>query len=144
MHKITMAGNLASASECSGHSGHPLELIGYFRRFRPGVLRNLVFTFIWNMGFVAVFAIATLLFEPEVRLGRVLWANFVIANCIGYLIHGGFALGNASLSSRIWRQGFAMRSAYYAGVTVVGVFGGYWLGFTLLHWDDARGYVFSA
>jgi sensor histidine kinase YesM len=77
-------------------------------------------------------------------MGRLLWANFVIANCIGYLIHGGFALGNTLLATRIWERGFVLRSAYYAGITLVGVFGGYWLGFALLGMDDARGFVFSA
>jgi signal transduction histidine kinase len=145
MHK-TLIDNLApdSGSECSKHSGHPLEWIGFFRRFRPSALRNLIYTFIWNMGFVAVFTVVGLLFGPQVHLGRLLWANFVIANCIGYLIHGGFRLGDALLSKRIWQSGFALRSAYYAGVTLVGVFGGYWLGFALLGMDDARGFVFSA
>lgn len=27
---------------------HPLEVIGYFRRFKPGPLRDIVYTFIWN------------------------------------------------------------------------------------------------
>ena len=36
------------------------------------------------------------------------------------------------------------RSAYYAGITLIGVFGGYWVGFALLGMDDARGFVFSA
>jgi signal transduction histidine kinase len=133
-----------SDPECAEQSGHPLELIAYFRRFKPGVVRNLIYTFIWNMGFIAVFAVLTLLFEPHVRLGRALWANFVIGNCIGYLIHGGFALGRVSLMPWVRRQGFVLRSAYYAAVTTGGVFGGYWLGFTLLHWSDAREFMFSA
>ncbi len=145
MDKLTLVDHLPeSETGCSEHSGHPLELIGFFRRFRPGVLRNLLYTLIWNLGFVLVFTVLGLLFGSEARLGRLLWANFVIANCIGYLIHGGFVLGDALLPRRIWRQGFALRSAYYAGVTIVGVFGGYLLGFTLLHWDHARGQVFSA
>jgi signal transduction histidine kinase len=146
MHKMTLVDNLPpdSGAECSKRSGHPLELIGFFRRFRPSVLRNLIYTFIWNMGFVAMFTVLGLLFEPQVHPGRLLWINFVIANCIGYLIHGGFVLGNALLSPRIWQRGFAVRSAYNAGITLVGVFGGYWLGFALLDMGDARGLVFTA
>jgi sensor histidine kinase YesM len=145
MHKIVLDNHLPSGSgrECPEGSGHPLELIAYFRRFRPGVLRNLLYTFIWNLGFIAVFVLFTLLFEPQVRLGHVLWANFVIGNCIGYLIHGGFALGRFVLPW-IRQQGFAVRSAYYAAITTAGVFAGYWLGFTLLHWSDARAFMFSA
>jgi signal transduction histidine kinase len=133
-----------SKPECAEQSGHPLELIAYFRRFRPGVVRNLIYTFIWNMGFIAVFAVLTLLFEPHARLGPALWANFVIGNCIGYLIHGGFALGRVSLMPWVRRQAFVLRSAYYAAITTGGVFGGYWLGLTLLHWSDAREFMFSA
>ena len=48
------------------HSGHPLELIAFFRRFRPSVLRNLIYTFIWNMGFIAVFSVL----DPAVRAAR--------------------------------------------------------------------------
>jgi sensor histidine kinase YesM len=145
MHKIVFDNHLppGSGRECPEGSGHPLELIAYFRRFRPGVLRNLLYTFIWNLGFIAIFVLFTLLFEPQVPLGHVLWANFVIGNCIGYLIHGGFALGRFVLPW-IRQQGFAVRSAYYAAITTAGVFGGYWLGFTLLHWSDARVFMFSA
>ncbi len=144
MRRLTLSDPLAPGSECSQHVGHPLELIGFFRRFRPSLLRNLAYTFIWNMGFVLVFTVLGLLFEPEVSLGRLLWANFVIANCIGFLICGEFMLGNVLLQKRIWRQGFASRSAYYALITILGVFGGYWLGFTLLRWDHAREQVFTA
>ena len=146
MHKTVLDNYLPPGSdrECPAGSGHPLELIAYFRRFRPGVLRNLLYTFIWNLGFIAVFVVLTLLFEPQVRLGRALWANFVVGNCIGYLIHGGFVLGRVVLEPRIWQRGFAVRSAYYATITTAGVFGGYWLGLSLLHLSDARGFIFSA
>ena len=147
MYKMALGNHLPLGSDrkCAGEgSGHPLEMIAYFRRFRPSVVRNLLYTFIWNLGFIAVFVLFTLLFEPQVRLGRALWANFVIGNCIGYLIHGGFALGRVVLEPWIRRQGFAVRSAYYAAITTTGVFGGYWLALSLLHWSDARGFIFSA
>jgi sensor histidine kinase YesM len=146
MYKMALGNHLPPGSdrECAGGSGHPLELIAYFRRFRPSVVRNLLYTFIWNLGFVAVFTVLTLLYDPQVHLARVLWANFVLANCIGYLIHAEFALGNTVLGARIWQRGFALRSVYYAVITTAGVFGGYWLGFALLHVNNARAYVFSA
>jgi sensor histidine kinase YesM len=145
MPKMTLADGLAGSDPtCPEYSGHPLELIGFFRRFRPSVGRNLIYTFIWNMGFVAVFTVLGLLFGPPVHPGRLLWVNFVIANCIGYLIHGGFRLGDAWLPKRTWQGGFALRTAYYAAITTIGVFGGYWLGFALLGMADARGFVFSA
>ncbi len=134
---------LASDPVCSVR-GHPLELVPFFQRFRPGLLRNLVYTLIWNTGFAAVFVILALLFDPDAPLGRVIWFDFVIANCIGYLIHAGFALGRALLGKRVGQQGFAVRSAYFAGVSALGVFGGYWLAITLLHWNSARRVMFSA
>jgi hypothetical protein len=146
MHKMTLLDDLppVSGPGCAERSGHPLEMIAFFRRFRPGLLRDLIYTFIWNLGFAAVFTVLNLLLGSPVALARVLWANLVIANCIGYLIHAEFALGNLLWARWIWRQRFALRCAYYAGITLAGVFGGYWLGFTLLHLDNARGYVFSA
>lgn len=130
--------------ECHRHASHPLELIPYFRRFRPSIARNILYTLIWNTMFALVFTLLALLFNPEWSLARVLWGNFVIANCIGYLIHAGFEIAERWLRSWITRQSFAGRTLYYSGVSVIGVFAGYWLGFTLLNWNDARRWVFSA
>jgi hypothetical protein len=146
MDKTTTLDKLAPASslECADRSGHPLESIAFFRRFKPGVFRDLIYTLIWNSAFAAAFTVFFMLFEPEARVARVLWVNFVIANCIGYLIHGGFVLANPLFAAWVWQRGFALRTAYYAAVSLVGVFAGYWLAFTLLSWRDARENVFSA
>ena len=125
-------------------SGHPLETIAFFRRFRPSVGRDLAYTFIWNMGFVVAFSILAMLFDPEARLTRVLWVNFVIANCIGYLIHLGFSLSHRLLGDSLRNMSFAMRTTYYSAICVAGVFGGYWLGFTLLSWQTERQWIMSA
>jgi hypothetical protein len=130
--------------ECSQYATHPLELIPYFRRFRRAPARNILYTLIWNTLFAIAFTLLALLFNPELSLARVLWSNFVVANCIGYLIHAGFEVAERWLRSWIARQSFAGRTLYYSGVSVAGVFGGYWLGFTLLNWNDARRWVFSA
>jgi hypothetical protein len=84
------------------------------------------------------------LFDPEARLAWVVWVNFVIANCIGFLIHLGFALSHRLFGDALHRLSFAMRPIYYSLVSAAGVFAGYWLGFTLLSWRMQRQWVFSA
>jgi signal transduction histidine kinase len=133
----------ASAVEHCDRSGHPLETIAFFRRFKPGVVRDLIYTFVWNMGFAGAFTVFFMLFEPDARLARVLWINFVIANCIGYLIHGGFAVVQAGFGGWLSRRTLVIRTLVYSGISVVGVFGGYWVGFTLLNWPEAKQNVFS-
>src|SRR5215831_5505131 len=130
--------------ESCERSGHPLEAITFFRRFKPSVGRDLAYTFIWNTGFACAFTMLALLFEPEARLARVLWINFLFANCIGYLIHLGFSLSHRLLGDSLHRLSFAKRTIYYSAVSIAGVFGGYWLGFTLLSWDSERQWIFSA
>ena len=128
--------------ECD-HYKHPLELIPYFHRFKNGVLRNLLYTLIWNTFFALAFTVLVLVLDPEARVARALWANFVLANCIGYLIHAGVELTERSFRRWIIRQSGAVRTLWYSGISVVGVFAGYWLGLTLLNWRDARQWVFS-
>ena len=36
-------------------SAHPLEMFSVFRRGTPGLLRDLSYTFVWNVGFTALF-----------------------------------------------------------------------------------------
>lgn len=124
-------------------SGHPLEAIAFFRRFKPSLLRDLLYTFIWNSAFVFVFTVLGKLFEPREPLMQMLWVNFVIANCIGFLIHLAFRFLGQLLGERVTRQSFAVRTLYYSSISVAGVFGGYWLGFTLLSWDTARNAILS-
>jgi sensor histidine kinase YesM len=125
-------------------SGHPLEVIAFFRRFKPSLARNLVYTFIWNCGFVLLFTLLALLLDHDATFLRTLWINFVIANCIGFAIHLLFNALGASLRSVLRRQSFALRTVSYSIVSVAGVFVGYWVGFTLLSLADARRWIFSA
>jgi sensor histidine kinase YesM len=135
------AGN--AAIDCE-RTAHPLEVIPFFRRFPRSVLRDFVYTFIWNTGFAVIFTLLGLLFDPKAHLGSLFWATFVIANCIGWLIHTGFLLTNRWFYAWIARQSFLSRTLYFSAVSVVGVFAGYWLGLTILDWPEVRRYVFSA
>ncbi|HTS23142.1 MAG TPA: histidine kinase [Casimicrobiaceae bacterium] len=132
-----------ASTPCHG-SGHPLESIAFFRRFKPSAGRDLLYTFIWNVGFAVAFTVLALLFDPDARLARAFWINFVVANCVGFLIHLGFSLSHRLLGDSLRDLSVVARSIYYSIVSIAGVFGGYWLGFTLLSWDAQRRWVFSA
>ena len=131
-------------SEPQPGRGHPLEVIPFFRRFRPSPLRGLVYTLIWNTLLALIFSVFGMVFDPHASLARMLWVTFVIANCIGFLIHAGIWTSARLFGHILARQSFAKRMFYYSMISVVGVFAGYWLGFTLLTWTEARQYVFSA
>jgi len=127
----------------SGFPGHPLEALPFFRRIKPFRGRAVVNTLILNTLFAAVFSVFWLMFDPVVRVTRVLWVNLVIANCIGFFIHFGFALGPHLLGRWFRGASFAVRSVYCAFVSVVGVFAGYALGSALLDWPQLLTGVFS-
>jgi sensor histidine kinase YesM len=132
------------AAKLGGDSGHPLEVIPFFKRIRRFPGRGIVYTLIWNTMFVALFTALWMIFEPQVNLMRVLWINFVVANSIGFLIHGGFELGDRFAGQWLSRASFPARSIYYSGVSIVGVFAGYALGSALLDSPQLWSSVFSA
>jgi sensor histidine kinase YesM len=134
----------ADGTAACDRSGHPLEAIPYFRRFKPSFWRDLLYTFIWNSVFVVGFTLLSLLFDHNTSLLTALWANFVIANCIGFTIHLGIRISGALVNRSLLRRSFAIRTVYYTTLTVIGVFVGYWLGFTLLSWENSRRWIFSA
>jgi sensor histidine kinase YesM len=132
-----------SAVECADHIQHPLELIPYFRRFKSSLPRDLLYTLIWSSAFGVFFTIVALVISPKWEPGRALWTNLVLANCIGFLIHGGFELGKRAFGGWIVRQSYAVRTLYYSVISIASVFAGYWLGFKLLNLSDAQEWVFS-
>ena len=131
----------APAADCRG--AHPLEVIPFFRRFPRSPTRDAVYTVIWSTLFALVFTVIALMFEPHARAAHVLWANIVIANCIGGMIHAAFEICQPWLGAWVRRQSFAVHTAYYAAISIFGVFAGYWLGLTLLDWPAFRAYIFS-
>ena len=125
-----------TCTQNSGMPGHPLEAIPFFRRTRLFPARSIVYTLIWNTLFAAVFSVFWILFDPHVRVMRVIWVNLVIANCIGFFIHGGFVLGERLVGRWVAGASFAARLFYYSIVSVIGVFAGYALGSALLDWPQ--------
>ncbi len=107
-------------------------------------MRNLLYTLIWNSLFAVLFTLLSLLYQPEGAILRVFGTCMLIANCIGLLIHGSFAAGGRMLSNWLCRQSSGIVSLYYCVVSVVCVFAGQWLAFTMLEWHDAKRYMLSA
>lgn len=115
-----------------------------FRRIRRFPGRSLVYTLIWNAMFAAMFSAFWFVFDPQVRVLRVLWVNLVVANCIGFSIQGGFALGHLVAGAWLDRASFAARSVYYSIVSVFGVFAGYAVSSMLLDLPQLWNTAFSA
>ena len=126
-----------------GYPGHPLDTIPFFRGIKRFRGRSIVFTLIWNAMFAAVFSLFGVLFNQEVSVARVVWFNLVLANCIGFLIHALFVLGQRLVGRWLRGASFAARAFYYSVVPVLGVFGGYVLGSALLNRPGLWRSVFS-
>src|SRR5438270_13963301 len=93
----------------------PLRTSGESSLF-PG--RGIVYTLIWNTLFAAVFSVFWILFDPQVRVMRVIWVNLVVANCIGFFIHGCVVLGERLLGRWLAGASFTARSFFYSIVSV--------------------------
>lgn len=139
--------NGTGAKDCvrpNRRSRHPLELIPFFERFPRSLLRNVLYTLIWNSLFAVFFTLLSFLYQPEVSVQRYFWASMLISNCIGFLIHAMFALSRYWFDGWLCRQAYGVVSLYYCVVSIACVFAGYWLAFTLLEWNDAKRYMLSA
>src|SRR5947207_5190528 len=100
---------------------HPLEMFAWARRIPRSRLRDLVFTLLFNTMLAALFTLFAVLFTPSSQWREIAWANFVFANCIGFIIHAEFSLGDwlTGRRCRVWP--FMQRAFYYSGVPIVGV-----------------------
>ena len=124
----------------TGH--HPLELFPFFARFRPGPVRNFIYTFIFNALIGLVFTALALLFSDRVDIGRQLFITFVFAQCIGYAIYAMMLVFEAVVSAEFRRSG-AGRWICYTGLPVIGVFVGYWIATTVLDFRESRAEMFT-
>ena len=135
----------ASSAACSPREPgdyHPLEIIPYFRRFAPSHGRDIVFTFIWNLLLTGAFLIVGLLFSSRGVSLEVAGRIFVIAQCIGFTIHGFYFLGSlAGIDRRVHGRGGIAVAAYYSGVACLGVLVGFAIAGALLDMDLAGFYT---
>ncbi|WP_374351350.1 sensor histidine kinase [Chitinimonas sp.] len=130
---------------------HPLELIPYFRhRWQPGLVRDLIYTFVWNNLFGVCFFITTQTFAPTPNISRpsvflhLIWAQFVVTQTVGYSIHTLLEIGDRLGGRWIRATQPWIRSLYFMIVPVLGLYIGYWIGFGLLDLQATRAYVFSS
>jgi hypothetical protein len=130
--------------DCQGlASGHPLEIIPLFRRFRRSVARDIVYTAIWNSLFALFFALLAILFSPDQSVALVLRDTFVYAQCIGFVIYGVYQIAERLFAARLCGTGLWVRSACHALIAIIGIFPGYLLAFRILHLTDGSVWLFS-
>jgi two-component sensor histidine kinase len=101
---------------------------------------DLVVTFLFSAAIGLVLTAFSWVFSAgRVDFGRMLWINFVVAQCIGFSIHGGFTLAAALIGAdRIDSWTGARRALFFSLVPLGGVVVGYALGFLLLDLVDGR------
>jgi two-component sensor histidine kinase len=138
----TRSGSPMPKDGCADATGakthfHPLELIPWFRRFPYTWWRDVIYTFIWNMGFATLFGATQVLYRVPAQdeLAQWLWADFVITNCVGFTIHAGFRLTSRLVGARRDGWGFLGRALYYTSLPVAGVLLGNVVGVALLKLD---------
>ncbi len=108
---------------------HPLEIIPFFRRWKCGALRDLLYTFIWNCGLGFIFWAIGVMFRPSGTSLADLSASLIAANAIGYTLHAIFTV-TSRLGIDRWARGrgVAITVAYYAVASTFGVL----IGFTMM------------
>lgn len=105
---------------------HPLEIVPFFRRWRPSLARDLLYTFIWNCALGFTFWGIGIMFRPSGFGSDLLISNLLVANTIGYTLHGIFVLtGKAGLDRWARGRGGVVTAAYYTGISMVGVVVGF-------------------
>ena len=106
---------------------HPLEIFPFFRQFRPGTARDLLYTLLWNCALGLVFWGLAILFGGmgNANLVSLGW-NLIVANVIGYMLHGLFVIGG-ELRIEAWARsrGSAAIAVYYTLIPTVGVIVGF-------------------
>jgi hypothetical protein len=108
------------------HSFHPLEIIPVFRRWPCSPVRDLVYTFIWNSLFAVGFFAISVVTSPELPDLRAFGITMLIANCIGFVIHFLFSIGDRiGLDAAVRRLGTTVKVAYFALVPMAGVLIGF-------------------
>ena len=107
-------------------SFHPLEIIPFFRRWKCGPVRDLVYTFIWNCGLGFLFFLIGAMFRPRGMDMSDLMANMIVSNAVGYTLHAMF-LVTTRLGIDHWARarGQAVTTAYYTVLSTLGVVVGF-------------------
>ncbi len=111
-------------------SSHPLEMIPFFRRFPCSPARDLLYTFIWNCALGVVFCLMNAGFNGRLPTAYNFLMFLVMANLIGYAIHGLFAVAQLTGIERWFAvRGTFAKAAYFTVIPTLGVLIGFqiWL-----------------
>ena len=105
---------------------HPLEVIPYFRRWKAGMVRDLLYTFIWNGLLGVIFWAIGGMFRPQNMTLAGLMMSLIMANGVGYTLHGLFIV-SGRLGLDVWARGHGQvaTAAYYTLMSTLGVFLGF-------------------
>ena len=134
----------AACPPLTAFDDHPLEIFPWARRIPQSPLRDLAYTLVFNTLIAATFTVLSLVFNVPARSwGAIAWSNFVVSNCIGFVIHAEFVLAERLTGARYRTWTFAQRAVFFSALPIVGVIVGYWIAFELLDWERARRAVFS-
>lgn len=110
-------------------SSHPLDTIPFFRRWPCSPWRDVVYTGIWNTLLALILFSLGLLFRPQTTT---FWTSFVpmlvVANVVGYLIHGTLVAANWALRGWPERVRGLPRVCYYVSVVALCVIAGMLIG----------------
>jgi len=121
---------------------HPLEIIPFFRRWRPGLVRDVLYTFVWSSLFGVGFFAISVITSPQLPGWRAAGQMLLISNVIGYVIHALFSIGQRAGCERWAKQsGYAPKVAYYTFMPMLGVVIGFEIVSLLL---DQRLFAFVA
>ena len=121
------------------NNSHPLEIIPFFRRYPCGFWRDLVYTFIWNVLIGGFFTVLAFLFGGFSL--QMLYANMVLANCIGYTIHFLFFLAAHTIEPWVERRNKVWITLYYSGIPMLGVLIGFVIAAPILHLDIGKWFL---
>jgi hypothetical protein len=107
-------------------SFHPLEIIPFFRRWKCGPVRDLLYTLVWNCGIGVAFWAIGAMFRPRGLQLEHLVTSVIVANGIGYTLHAMF-LVTGRLGIDRWARGFgqAATAVYYTAMSTLGVVVGF-------------------
>ncbi|HEX5128953.1 MAG TPA: histidine kinase [Usitatibacter sp.] len=108
---------------------HPLEIIPFFRRWKCGPVRDVIYTLIWNCGLGVAFWAIGAMFRPRGLELDDLAATVIVANVIGFTLHA-MLMVTTRLGIDRWVRGYGQvaTAAYYTVISTFGVV----VGFTIV------------
>jgi hypothetical protein len=106
---------------------HPLEVIPFFRRWKRGPVRDLLYTLIWSTGIGVVFwAIGAMFRSRTAFVFDDLLGTVIVANAIGYTLHAMFMVtGRLGIDRWARSLGPFATTAYYTALSSFGVVVGF-------------------